>query len=93
MVKVTKRFNGMTKAQMDLFVDKYVQSMKDKPWKDVPVDIWEEHLKALTPVDSSLGTHCCDSTYEYNGNIYRVTFEYSSDEPLGVEVKVDLLGC
>jgi len=51
MVKVTKRFNGMTKAQMDLFVDKYVQSIKDKPWKDVPLDIWEEHLKALTPAD------------------------------------------
>jgi len=60
-----------------------------KLWADAIISIWSDVLKDLEPVDSSLGTHCCDSTYEHNGETYRVTWEYSQKEPIGVEVLVE----
>ena len=55
-------------------------------WKDTNLSVWYELLKGTEPVDSSLGTHCFDSTFKQNGETYRVTWEYTQDEPLGVKI-------
>ena len=91
-----------TNEELDAVVDKALVAVslpslvarvkRMNEWKDVDKSLWPIVLMAIRtkkPVDSNWGTHCYNTVYNIDGNLYDLTYELGTigEYPCSITMK------
>jgi len=67
-----------------------IDSLEYDYWEPINKEFWDAILKkckGLTPIDSGVGTHCWDATYQVGNRMYNILYENGQSWPIDITAK------